>query len=503
MKENSPEILVKVEGISKTFGSTKALSDVCLEVKRGEVRGLIGENGSGKSTLVSMITGVNKPDTGNMQYKGQIHKPASLLESRNKGISILVQESGTINGLTVAENMFLGKEASFGKAGMVNLKAMTASAQQMLGDMGIEDIRAGDLVEAYSFEERKLIEVATALGTHPELLIVDETTTALSQKGRDQIYEIIRNSSSEGRGVIFISHDLDELVLLCDSVTILRDGNYVDTLRGEDINVDRMRSLMIGRDLTDHYYRESQEESHGERVVLEAKNISYGEKFKNISFKLYDGEILGICGLTDCGMHDLARGLFGGMKLDGGQVVLPDKNVVIDNTTKAIENGIGYMPKDRDRESMFLGASIEDNIVLPSLDNLKVHGLIRKKKARQLAEEMAKKLSVKMSGVTQLTKELSGGNKQKVVVAKWLANNSNIFIMDCPTRGIDIGVKSAIYDLMTELKESGKSMIMISEEMPEVLGMADRVLIMKDGQISGEYSRSEGLTENKIIKVMI
>ena len=202
-------------------------------------------------------------------------------------------------------------------------------------------------------------------------------------------------------------------------------------------------------------------------------------------------------------MHDLAKGLFGGMKLDRGEVVLPDKRVVVDNTAKAIENGIGYMPKDRDRESMFLGASIEDNIVLPSLDNLKVHGLIRKKKARRLAEEMAKKLSVKMSGVTQLTKELSGGNKQKVVVAKWIANNSNIFIMDCPTRGIDIGVKAAIYDLMTELKDSGKSMIMISEEMPEVLGMADRVLIMKDGRVSGEYSRSEGLTENKIIKVMI
>lgn len=503
MKDNNPEILVKVEGISKTFGSTKALVNVDLEVKRGEVRGLIGENGSGKSTLVSMITGVNKPDSGQMWYKDEIHKPSSLLDSRNKGISILVQESGTINGLTVAENMFLGKEASFGKAGMVNVKAMTAQAQRTLGDMGITDIKAGDLVEAYSFEERKLIEVATALGTNPDLLIVDETTTALSQKGRDQIYEIIRNSSKEGRGVIFISHDLDELVLLCDSVTILRDGQYVDTLRGEDIHVNKMRTLMIGRDLTDHYYREAREESHGDRVVLEAKHISYGEKFRDISFQLYEGEILGICGLTDCGMHDLAKGLFGGMKLDRGEVVLPDKRVVVDNTAKAIENGIGYMPKDRDRESMFLGASIEDNIVLPSLDNLKVHGLIRKKKARRLAEEMAQKLSVKMSGVTQLTKELSGGNKQKVVVAKWIANNSNIFIMDCPTRGIDIGVKAAIYDLMTELKDSGKSMIMISEEMPEVLGMADRVLIMKDGRVSGEYSRSEGLTENKIIKVMI
>lgn len=502
MSEKNGEMLVKVEGISKTFGSTKALTDVHLEVRRGEVRGLIGENGSGKSTLVSMITGVNKPDKGEMWYKGEVHKPGSLLDSRSKGISILVQESGTINGLSVAENMFLGKESSFGK-GMVNRRAMAGEAQKALRNLGITDIRATDPVEAYSFEDRKLIEVATALNTHPDLLIVDETTTALSQKGRDQIYEIIKNSSKEGRGVIFISHDLDELVMLCDSVTILRDGHYVDTLTGKDINVDKMRELMVGRELAGHYYREDQEESHEDEVVLEAEHISYGEKFKDVNFKLYKGEILGICGLTDSGMHDLAKGLFGGLKLDKGQVRLPNKGTVINNTTKAIENSMGYLPKDRDRESMFLGASIQDNITLPSLGRLKVNGLISRKKMKKLAEENAQKLSVKMAGISQLTKELSGGNKQKVVVAKWIANDSDIFIMDCPTRGIDIGVKAAIYDLMSELKKDGRSMIMISEEMPEVLGMADRVLIMKDGQITGEYSRSEGLTETKIIQKMI
>lgn len=502
MKEKA-ETLIKVEGISKTFGSTKALADVHLEVKRGEVRGLIGENGSGKSTLVSMITGVNKPDAGEMWYKGEKHAPASLLDSRNKGIGILVQESGTINGLSVAENMFLGKEASLGKGVVVNRREMAARAQQALDRMGITNMKATEPVEAYSFEDRKLIEVATALNLNPELLIIDETTTALSQGGRDQIYEIIKSSREEGRGVIFISHDLDELVLLCDSVTILRDGHYVETLRGEAINVDQMRTLMVGRDLTDHYYRDDQAESRGTEVVLEAKNITYGDKFKDVSLKLYKGEILGICGLTDSGMHDLAKGLFGGMKLDAGEVILPEKGVVVDNTTKAIENGIGYMPKDRDRESMFLGASIQDNIIFPALDSLKTKGLISKRKAKKLAVEYAGKLSVKMSGVAQLTKELSGGNKQKVVVAKWLANNSDIFIMDCPTRGIDIGVKAAIYDLMSQLKKEGKSMIMISEEMPEVLGMADRVLIMRDGALTGEFGRSEGLTETKIIQKMI
>jgi ribose transport system ATP-binding protein len=497
------EPLVKVQGISKTFGSTKALIDVSMEVKRGEVRGLIGENGSGKSTLVSMITGINKPDKGEMWFRGEVHKPSSLLDSRSKGINMLVQESGTINGLTVAENMCLGKEKGFSKGMMVSRGDMIKSAQAALDNLGISHIKASDLVEAYSFEDRKLMEVATALATHPELLIVDETTTALSQKGREQIYEIIRNSKNENRTVIFISHDLDELVLLCDSVTILRDGQYVDTLYGSDINVNTMRTLMVGRKLTDHYYREDQEESHADTVVLEAKNLSYGDKFKNVSFKLYKGEILGVCGLTDCGMHDLAKGLFGGIKLDEGEVVLPEKSVSVKNTTDAVKNGMAYLPKDRDRESMFLGASIQDNIVLPSLDYLKSGCLICKKKAARMATENADKLSVKMAGIKQLAKELSGGNKQKVVVAKWIARDSNVLIMDCPTRGIDIGVKAAIYDLMTELKKAGKSMIMISEEMPEVLGMADRVLIMKDGRLNGEFSRSEGLTEKKIIHQMI
>lgn len=503
MEDKNTEVLVKVEGISKTFGATKALVDVQLEVKRGEVRGLIGENGSGKSTLVSMITGVNKPDAGEMWYKGEPHKPESLLDSRKKGISTLVQESGTINGLTVAQNMFLGKESQFGKFGMVNIKAMNEAAQQALERTGIKGIQAADPVEKYSFEDRKLIEVAVALDTNPDLLIVDETTTALSQKGRDQIYEIIKDSKKEGRGVIFISHDLDELVLLCDSVTILRDGHYVTTLKDKDISVDNMRTQMVGRTMSEHYYRDDQTESHGEKVVLDVKDITYGEKFKDVSFKLYEGEILGICGLTDCGMHDMAKALFGGIKLDRGEVRLPEKNTVITNTTMAVNHGIAYMPKDRDRESMFLGASIEDNIVLPSLDKLKQNGLISKKKIKKLAQENADKLSVKMANVEQLTKELSGGNKQKVVVAKWIGRGSDIIIMDCPTRGIDIGVKAAIYDLMSQLKAEGKSMIMISEEMPEVLGMADRVMVMKNGRMTGEFSRNEGLTENKIIQKMI
>ena len=497
------ETLVKVQGICKTFGSTKALVDVSMEVQRGEVRGLIGENGSGKSTLVSMITGVNKPDKGEMWFRGEPHKPATLLDSRKKGIGILVQESGTINGLTVAENMGLGKENTYGGKAVVNRKGMIEKSQNALNKLGIDWIKASDRVEAYSFEDRKLIEVANALDANPELLIIDETTTALSQKGREQIYEIIRESKKANRGIIFISHDLDELKLLCDSVTVLRDGQYVDTLYGEDINVDKMRFMMVGRNLTDHYYRDDQQESHGEKKVLEVKNCTYGEKFKNVSFDLYEGEILGICGLTDCGMHDLAKAIFGGFKLDNGEVVLSDKNISIKNTTMAVENGVAYLPKDRDRESIFLGASIKENIALPSLDALKSNGLISKKKVSELAKKNAEILSVKMAGIEQLTKELSGGNKQKVVVAKWMARNSQILIMDCPTRGIDIGVKAAIYDLMMELKKAGKSMIMISEEMPEVLGMADRVLIMKDGQLNGEFSRSDGLAENKIIQKMI
>lgn len=496
------DTLIEVKGMNKSFTSTKAISDVSLSIKRGEIRGLIGENGSGKSTLSSMITGSLKPDSGEMIFKGEPHAPKSAIESREKGIGILVQELGTINGLAVWENIFMGRENAFSKK-YVNRKKMCSEAKKALEEIGIDYIDPKERVERYSFEDRKLIEVASVLYTNPDLLIIDETTTALSQKGREDIYKVIKKRKENNQSVIFISHDLAELEQVCDSVSILRDGCYVDTIYENEITQEKMRALMIGRSLNDHYYREDMTPSWDNKVVLDVQDVSYGDKLQNVSFQLHKGEILGIGGLTESGMHELCKVMFGALKPDKGNIQLTESKKNIKNPTMAIQSKIGYMPKDRDQESLFLSASIKDNIVLPSLDNIKTAGLISKRKASELADTNAKKLSTKMRDSEQLVRELSGGNKQKVVVAKWLANDSDIILMDCPTRGIDIGVKANIYALMEELKKSGKAIIMISEEMPELIGMSDRIIILKDGKITGEIERSKELSEHSLISMII
>ncbi len=497
------DVLLKLEGMNKSFTSTRAIVDVSLEVRRGEVRGLIGENGSGKSTLASMVTGSLKPDGGQMFFEGQPYAPSNMIDSKAKGISILVQEMGTINGLTVAENIFIGKEGIFSRIKNVNRKKLSEESRRMLNIIGAEHIDPTAPVETLSFEDRKMVEVATALYNDPKLLIVDETTTALSQKGRARIYAIIEEMKKNGKSILFISHDLAELVQVCDTVTVLRDGHYIDTLQKENISIENMRRLMIGRELSEHYYRTDYSSSVDDEVVLTATDICVGDTLRDVSLELHKGEILGLGGLTECGMHELCKVLFGAIKPDKGEVRVAQGGKNINSPSIAISNRIAYLPKDRDQESIFLGASIKDNIVLSSLNNLKKGIYISKGSEKKLAKAQADRLAIKMQNINQQAKELSGGNKQKVVVAKWLANDSEILIMDCPTRGIDVGVKAAIYQLMEHLKEKGKSIIMVSEEMPELLGMSDRILVLKDGKITAEFMRSEALDEHAIIKHMI
>lgn len=497
------ETVLKIVGINKSFTATRAVSDLDLEIYKGEVRGLIGENGSGKSTLASMMSGSLKPDSGKMFKDGREYSPSSMLDGRKHGISILVQETGTINGLSVADNIFLGKEAAFMKGGIINKRRMLQEAKKVLAEIDASYIDPSQPVEEISFEDRKLIEVAMAVYDNPDILILDETTTALSQKGRDKIYSIMGSMKKAGKTVIFISHDLKELQELCDNITILRDGCLVDTLKKEEITIDKIRTMMIGRDLSNRYYREDYICSHGEEVVLKLEDISLGSTLKKISLQLHKGEILGIGGLTDCGMHELCKVIFGLVKPDTGRVtVLPEGNI-IRNAEGAVANKLAYLPKNREQEAMMLSASIKDNIVLMSFDKIKKGLFISKKSERSLAQQQADLLRIKMVSVNQFCMFLSGGNKQKVVISKWLANDSEILIMDCPTRGIDIGVKAAIYELMEKLKKSGKAIIMVSEELPELLGMSDRILILKDGCLSADFERSPGLNEEKIIQAMI
>ncbi len=500
-KVKNPRLIL--ENMSKSFGTVKAVQNVSLELFPGEVRGLIGENGSGKSTLSAMICGSLRPDNGTMRFDGVPYRPESIIDARSKGICILLQERGTINGMTVAENMFIGMENDFKSALGVDKKKMYRKAKELLHDIGADYIHPADLVDSYKFEDRKLVEVARALYTNPEILIIDETTSALSLSGRNHIYSIIQRFKQEDRSVIFIGHDLDEIVRVCDTATVLKDGRYVDTLRGADMNPAKMRSLMIGRENLGHYYRTDFTPQYTQEVVLKAENLNYGSAIRHVSLELHKQEILGICGLSDSGMHDLAKALFGAVRLDSGTVTLTASGTRIKSTVQAVKAKIAYLPKDRDSESLFLPTTIKDNISVTCFDQKKIGPLINKRHLRKVATGQASALNLKCSSIEQLVAELSGGNKQKVVVAKWLANNADILIMDCPTRGIDVGVKAAIYDLISELKAAGKSIIMLSEEMAEVIGMADRILVVKDGAISAEFMRSETLTEQMIVEKII
>ena len=497
------EIVLKAEHLYKEFGATKAVTDVSFELCAGEVMGLIGENGSGKSTLSNMITGAFPPTSGKMLLHGQPYAPGSTLEAKKHGIVILAQEEGTVGGLSVAENVFLGEEARFSKHGFVSMKRLCSETERILTANGLKNIDPRRDIAAYSFETRKMIEVARAMEADPAIMIVDETTTALSQSGRERIYEIIEERKAAGKSIVFISHDLDEIRRVCDAVTVLRDGQYVATIRGEEINEENMRRLMIGRELSGAYYREDDICSFRSEIALSVRGVRYGTTVQDVSFDLHQGEILGIGGLTECGMHELCKLIVGALRPESGEVLRTNGNVRVTSPSVAVANRIAYLPKDRDQESLFQETSIEDNVLAASLGALSRHGYISPRREHALAEEQCGNMRVKMENTRQYVSSLSGGNKQKVAIAKWLANDSEILIMDCPTRGIDIGVKANIYRLMERLKAEGKAILMVSEEMEELMGMSDRILIMKDGRLTGEFERSSTLSQYDIIEKMI
>lgn len=498
----SKELLLKCEHICKSFGPTKALSDVHLEVSRGEIRGLIGENGSGKSTLSSIVAGVQPYDSGEMIFKGETYCPHNMIEAQKKGISMVVQEQGTVSNISVAANIFIGKEAMFRKGIYLQLPKMNEEAQKILDEIGAGHIHAAAPINSLNFEDRKLVEIARAMYDDPEIFIVDETTTALSQKGRNIVYQIMKDMSAKGKAVLFISHDLDELMSICNAITVLRDGQFIATMEREEMNVYQMRLYMVGREISDDYYRTDMDGSFDDEVVLRAIDVTNGPVLENFSFELHKGEILGFGGLSECGMHELGRAVFGADPLLTGRVELAD-GTVIKNPGQAIAKGIAYVSKNRDQEAIILTDTIQNNIVLPSLPQLEKAGYISPKSEKKLADAEIEALRIKCESGDQIVNELSGGNKQKVVFAKWIGNKSDILILDCPTRGVDIGVKVAMYQLMYQLKKEGKSIIMISEELPELIGMSDRVMIIKDGKLSGTFERNADLSEADLIHYII
>lgn len=494
--------VVEIKNMSKRFGSTIALNNVDITVYSGEICGLIGENGSGKSTATSIYAGMQKCDEGEMFLEGAPWSPASMMDALEHGVGMIVQENGTVPGVTVAENIFLGKSHLFKKGPFVNGKEMIRQAQEALDGIGANHIKADMVTAALDFQDRKLVEIAKVMVKNPKVLVVDETTTALSQLGRKIIYDIMNKMRDEGKTVIFISHDLDEIMEVCGRLTVLRDGNIIRTFEKEEFEENAIKASMIGREMKGDYYRGDFDGSFSEEVVAELKDANLGNQLINFNLQLHKGEILGIGGLSHCGMHTLGKVVFGNMKLDSGKITVHGKE--IKNEVQAMDEKVGYVAKDRDVESLCLEASIKDNIAVAGMDQFAVSKfLILPGKENKYVEEQIDALSVKCAGANQLVSALSGGNKQKVVFGKWIGRGSEILVLDCPTRGVDIGVKQAMYQMMYQMKKEGKSILLISEEMAELIGMSDRVVVMKDGELKAEFKRSETLSESDMIEYMI
>lgn len=502
--ENTHEVLFEAKGITKIFGPTRALNQVDLRVYRGEIRGLIGENGSGKSTLSSIAAGMQKPTAGEMTFKGAPYAPATMLEGAKLGFGMIVQEMGTVSGLTVAENIFLGAEHKFiNRLGLISRTKLNNEARRALGAIGFDDVSPDTPIDRLDMQDRKLVEVAKVMYGEPDVIVVDETTSALSQKGRQIIYNLMRKQKQRGGAVLFIGHDLEEVVAQCDTLTVLRDGELVETLE-KPFDPANIKRLMVGRELGEHYYRDDKRASHMDETLLEITNLTTGRgELTNFSCTLRRGEILGIGGLSNCGMHELGRAIFGEEPLVTGGVKYVKTGEMINSAQSAIACGMGYVSKNRDTEALVVTASIRDNIVGAAFDKVTKSHIITRAREREYVNKQVDALSIKCASIDQNVQYLSGGNKQKVVFGKWLGRESDILILDCPTRGVDIGVKAAMYQLMEDMKRDGRAIVMISEEMAELIGMCDRIIVIKKGRISGEVTRGVDMNEEVIIDLMI
>lgn len=496
------EKVVEILHMYKSFGPTVALEDVSLSAFGGEILGLIGENGSGKSTITSIFSGMQKCDKGEMFFCGQKWNPTSMTDALQRGVGMIVQENGTVPGISVAENIFLGAIREFQEGPFINRKALFRTAQKALATIGADHIDASLPTAALDFQDRKIVEIAKVMVKEPKVLVVDETTTALSQKGRDIIYSIMENMANEGKTVIFISHDLDEIMERCHRLTVLRDGKIIRTFQKEEFEEDSIKKAMIGRELSGNYYRDDYDGKVSDEVVLQGEHMNLSNQLVDFSFALHRGEILGVGGLSHCGMHTLGKVLFGALPLESGSFTAGGKSVR--NEAEAMGANIGYVAKDRDTESLCPEASIKDNIAIAGLDRFAIcNFFLLRSREKAYVKKQVDALQIKCNSMEQYVSTLSGGNKQKVAFGKWIGRGSEILILDCPTRGVDIGVKQAMYRLMDSMKREGKAILLISEEMSELIGMADRLLVMKDGVLKKEFLRSRELSESDVIEYMI
>lgn len=486
--------MVELEGVSKSFPGVKALNNVNFNLKSGEVLALLGENGAGKSTLMKIISGVYKKDEGHLKLFGQEVEDLTPLKAQEIGISIIHQELNLCPHLTVYQNIFLGREET--SRGIMSDKKMKKEASAILKELNIE-MDPEEIVGNLSVSKQQMVEIAKALSTDCKVLIMDEPTSALTSKEIEDLFKIIRKLKAEGRGIVYISHKLEELKYIVDRVMILRDGEYITSMMFADTTLEKIIAHMVGREIKEKFPRIQMEKG---KKILEVKNLNAGKLVRDVSFDLYEGEIVGIAGLMGAGRTETTRALFGADPVESGTIYLEGKELRIHKPMDAIREGIVLAPEDRKKDGLCTKLSITDNISLPNLDQLcNKLGMVSKSKEKAMTEKTIANLKVRLANAGVDAGSLSGGNQQKIVVGKWLARNSKVVIFDEPTRGIDVAAKVEIYNLMNKLKEEGIGVLFVSSEMPEILGISDRILVMCDGRITQELQRDEA-TQDIILK---
>ncbi len=497
--------ILEIRGLCKYFGSTAANDHIDFDLKRGEVRGLAGENGSGKSTLLQQIAGIYLKDEGVMTLNGEPYDPKNPIDAIQKKVGIVVQELGVLNNLPAGVNVFSGRMKQFTKFGVIDMKQVYREAEALFDKYGLMKVPLHQMCRQMSIESRKMVELARALSGDPDILILDEVTQSLSQNNRDMLYHLIDLLKKEGKTLIIITHDLEEMLEICDSISVLRDGQLITTKDSSMLDTDEVKRLMVGREVSNEYYRSDMQANYGEEIVLHVEDVCVPGELEHVSFQLHKGEILGFCGLSDSGIHEVGKAVFAISSHRKGNVVLQaEGRIQINSIHAATSNGMAYVPKDRDGEALMMQDSILSNFVLPSLNELQGKGIfLSPKKLRELTDQGIKDYNVKCRGANQKMNGLSGGNKQKVNLGRWLVKDLNVLVLDCPTRGVDVGVKAYIYHMMEEAKKKGLSMLLISDELPEVLGMSDRLIVMKNGRIQGEFTRGENFTQEALIEVMV
>jgi ribose transport system ATP-binding protein len=484
---------IQMNHIYKAFGTNQVLSGVDFELQEGEVHALMGENGAGKSTIMNILTGLHKQDSGTIMIDGQEKYFDNPKEAEQHGIAFIHQELNVWSDMTVLENLFIGKELR-SKFGILRSKEMKALAKKQFEKLAVTiplDRNAG----LCSVGQQQMIEIAKALMTNAKVIIMDEPTAALTEREIEKLFEVINALREEGVSIVYISHRMEEIFAICDRITVMRDGKTIVTKAISETNFDEVVRKMVGRELTDRFPERSPNIG---KTILEVKHATRHGVFEDVSFAVKFGEIVGISGLMGAGRTEIMRALFGLDKLDGGEVWIEGKKAKIKNPFDAVKRGIGFITEDRKTEGLILDFSIRDNMALPNLTSFSKNGFMDDKTENEFVELLIKRLRIKTQSGETNAKDLSGGNQQKVVIAKWIGIGPKVLILDEPTRGVDVGAKREIYQLMNELTGRGVAIIMVSSELPEVLGMSDRILVVHEGKINGELTKSEA-TQEKIM----